>query len=225
MRHRRFFSSACGHFILILQKKQQHTPHQHHINTTPTPCHFTTKAHKIDDNMDRSHRFATHTHRQQKAVCLLCPSQVPQCPHLCETSTLVTERWRMVVVVQLVSHDRPWAATGSGCWKTICHRPCGGQSSEAADHHRVHGNEGRSQVLRPLQRGTQEATVDGHHQGNQPAHERRRVVPMLQFEIESPSRSCSKSELRGTKRRRVVPRRLGFLAPLHCGAAGSVRPI
>ena len=28
------------------------------------------------------------------AVCPLCPSQVPQCPHWCETFTLVTEHWR-----------------------------------------------------------------------------------------------------------------------------------
>ena len=48
------------------------TPHQHHINTTPTPHRFTT-AHKIDDNMDRSHGFATHTRRQQKVHVRLRP--------------------------------------------------------------------------------------------------------------------------------------------------------
>ena len=38
---------------------------------------------------------------------------------------------------------------------------CGGQSSEAADHHRVHGNEGPSQVLLPLQQGIQPARAAG----------------------------------------------------------------
>ena len=57
---------------------QQHTTHnknthQHHINTTPTPHRFTT-AHKIDDNMDRSHGFATHTRRQQKVHVRLRPN-------------------------------------------------------------------------------------------------------------------------------------------------------
>ena len=53
---------------------QQHTTQQeqHHINTTPTPHRFTT-AHKIDDDMDRSHGFATHTRRQQKVHVRLRP--------------------------------------------------------------------------------------------------------------------------------------------------------
>ena len=46
------------------------------------------------------------------------------------------------LVVQFVSHDRPWARTGSGCQNTICPRLCGGRSSEAPVHHLECGNVG-----------------------------------------------------------------------------------
>ena len=136
-------------------------------------------------------------------------------PIECQLSSRSPPEMCQVFVVQLVSHhtmgrNRKWVLEDNlsqAMWRTILRgpRPPPG----------------------PWQRGAKPSSAHSNPRPpwTEPAHERRRVVPMLQFEIESPSRSCSKSELRGTKRRRVVPRRLGFLAPLHCGAAGSARPI